>query len=341
MHTKHFAAYFSLALIALVMIAPVATAQTPLAQLALTITTDKPGYHYRQLVKIYGNVTINDKLVSDGLVAIQFQDPLDRIRALRTVPANATPQENWAVVITSFQSTDSEGNLQTSFKKGGTIWFMVNVSNNDPFEDHAILLTITLFDYDATPFKYHWLNTTLTAGTGLSEMVRLDLNPYEGGDWVSTGTAKAYANVYTDWPANGGYPYSPEKPATFTITSSSTLADTRMDTNPQPLASGYNSYQASIRLPPNVPLGTYTLTASAYSGGLHTYTTKTFNREYELRGDIVFNRKIDIFDLVKVATSYGTQGGNSRWNPEADVVPNGIINIFDIVTVATLYGKTY
>jgi hypothetical protein len=60
-----------------------------------------------------------------------------------------------------------------------------------------------------------------------------------------------------------------------------------------------------------------------------------------LRGDIVFNRKIDIFDLVKVATSYGTQGGNSRWNPEADVVPNGIINIFDIVTVATLYGKTY
>jgi hypothetical protein len=32
-----------------------------------------------------------------------------------------------------------------------------------------------------------------------------------------TGTARVYANTFTDWPFKGGLPYGPEKSATFQI----------------------------------------------------------------------------------------------------------------------------
>jgi len=35
--------------------------------LAVTVTTEKSEYHYRQLVNIYGNVTFEGELVEEGL----------------------------------------------------------------------------------------------------------------------------------------------------------------------------------------------------------------------------------------------------------------------------------
>jgi hypothetical protein len=316
------------------------------SQLEVTVTTQTKNYHYRQLVNVYGNVTYNDELVSNGLVALQITFPhsLEGFNVTRTVPANATPTENWKIEIASFSSTNSEGDPQTIFSKGGDAWFQVTIQNNEDFGDETILYTLTLCDSDSTPFKFHWVRTTIPAGGNFNELVRIDLNAYNGGTWVSTGIAKAYANVYTTWPSMGGSPYSPEKSAAFTITSSSlqTIATAPSPTIPAQTASNYNSYQASIRLPPAIPLGTYTITASAYyRGSTHSWTTTTFDREYELKGDIIYNRRIDIFDVVAVASAYGTKGGVPNWNPEADLDANGKVDIFDVVTVAGNYGVVY
>lgn len=325
--------------------------QTVLSQpeLEITVTTPKKSYHYRQMVNVYGNVTYNDVLVEDGLVALQITFPhsLEGFNATRTVPANATPSQAWTIETIAVTTVDSSGNPQTVFNKGGNAWFRITVRNNDPFENITVLLTLTLCDVDSTPFKFHWLRTTIPAGTDLIEMVRLDLNGYDGGNWVSTGTAKAYANVYSTWPSKGGYPFCPEKSAAFTIASAGMQTTTLPGaaapaSTPAPTASSYNSYQASIRLPPNIPLGTYTITVSAYSRGFkNVYTTTTFNRDYELLGDIVYNRKVDIFDIVVVAAAYGTKGGIPNWNPEADFDKNGQVNVFDVVIVAGSYGVTY
>lgn len=332
-----------LALITLFIMAPVAFSQP---QLAITVTTGKSEYHYRQLVNVYGNVTYFDQLVDEGLVALQITFPhsLEGFNATRTVPANATPTESWAIEITSFKTTDSNGNTQTSFGIGGYAWFEVTIWNNDDFGNKTVLYALTLCDSDSTPFKFHWVRVTIQAGTNFTERVRIDLNPYDGGTWLSTGTAKAYANVYTNWPSMGGYPYCPEKSAAFTITSTGmqTTASTTSAATSATTASSYNSYQAAIRLPPNIPLGIYTITASAYYNGFgDTYTTTAFNREYELKGDIMYNRKVDIFDVVAAASAYGTKGGVPLWNPEADLDANGKVDIFDIVTVASNYGETY
>jgi hypothetical protein len=336
------------ALIALLILLAVAPATQAQPQLAITVSPEKRHYHYRQLVSVYGNVTYLGELVDEGLVAIQITFPhsLQGFNATRTVPANATPADDWQVETISIMTTNSEGDPQTSFTKGGDAWFKVTLRNNLAFVNRTVLYVLSLYDSDSTPFKVHWARVTILPESTFTELVRLDLNGYDGGNWVSTGTAHAYANVYTDWPSMGGSPYCPEQSAAFTIVATGTQV-TGLTTPTETAAgittlSSYNSYQAAVRLPPNIPIGTYNVTASAYYNGIRdTYTSTTFARDYEMPGDIIFNRKVDIFDVVAVASAYGTQGGAPTWNPEADLDANGKVNIFDVVIIAGNYGKTY
>ena len=55
--------------------------------------------------------------------------------------------------------------------------------------------------------------------------------------------------------------------------------------------------------------------------------------------------KIDIFDIVRSASVYGSQGinvPNTNWLPGADLAyPGGQIDIFDIVTIVSNYGREW
>lgn len=59
-------------------------------------------------------------------------------------------------------------------------------------------------------------------------------------------------------------------------------------------------------------------------------------------GDIDHDLDIDIFDLVRCASAYGSTPSSPNWNPHCDIAePYGIVNIFDLVTIAGSYGKKY
>jgi hypothetical protein len=55
--------------------------------------------------------------------------------------------------------------------------------------------------------------------------------------------------------------------------------------------------------------------------------------------------EVTIFDIVKAAGAYGSQGTavpDKNWLPGADLAPpGGVIDIFDIVTIASAYGETF
>ena len=55
--------------------------------------------------------------------------------------------------------------------------------------------------------------------------------------------------------------------------------------------------------------------------------------------------EVTIFDIVKAAGAYGSQGiaiPDRNWFPGADLAaPGGIIDVFDIVTIASAYGETF
>lgn len=54
-------------------------------------------------------------------------------------------------------------------------------------------------------------------------------------------------------------------------------------------------------------------------------------------GDLNGDRRVDISDLVIIATSFGRASGSSGWNSNYDVAQNGVIDIADLVYVARRY----
>ena len=59
-------------------------------------------------------------------------------------------------------------------------------------------------------------------------------------------------------------------------------------------------------------------------------------------GDLDHDLDVDIFDIVKAATIYGSTSVDPNWDPHCDIAePYGIIDIFDIVVIASQYGEEY
>ncbi|MBE0519974.1 hypothetical protein IBX35_02905 [Candidatus Bathyarchaeota archaeon] len=325
---KKLATYLLLAFITTAIITNFSSAQ--ISPLKITVTTDKTSYRYREAVNIYGNVTYNDQLVEEGLVAVQIDNPDNKTIALRTVPANATPTENWTVEILSFISCDSSGNPQDTFQRNKYAYFKIFIKNNAVVGDRSVLLTITLCDFDSTPFRLHWLKTVIPAGQTHGEIVGLWIN-----EWITTGTAVAYANVYTDWPKHEGYAYCPEQTANFFIETTTPLNQTPIESN--------DTYTVTFRLPPHEApyFGTYFISTSAYYKGWKNFQNTTLTVEYQILGDFNYDRRIDILDVVMLTSIYGSTSSSINWNPELDVSPDGKIDILDVVMVTSKYGFSY
>lgn len=50
---------------------------------------------------------------------------------------------------------------------------------------------------------------------------------------------------------------------------------------------------------------------------------------------------MDVFDLVVIALSYGSQEGGLAGQSNFDLNDHGKLGIFDVVIAATNYGKTW
>lgn len=326
-----------LLLILLISIALVATVKLSYPQihpLKIMVTTDKPEYGYREKVTIYGNVTYNEEIVQEGLAAIQVLTPANETVVLRTFPSGSIPSANWIVEVLSVVPCDLYGNPKDSFTRNSFAYFNVTVGNNGVSSKDA-LIVLNVFDLDLTPIGFSYIIQTLAPSTSYTAILQIYIY-----DWVSTGTALACANAYTDWPQNQGYPYCPEKNANFNITStsSSTLLTKALN--------NAGNYQGSFRIPPEVPpysnvKGTYLVAVAAFYQGWKAFNNATFTVNYQYPEDIDSDGDIDLYDVVKVASIYGSVGGDPGWNPQLDVQPSGKIDIYDIVKVTSIYGTEY
>ena len=48
---------------------------------------------------------------------------------------------------------------------------------------------------------------------------------------------------------------------------------------------------------------------------------------------------VDIYDLILIASAYGSRPGSPEWNPYADLNQDGIIDIYDLIIIASHYGQ--
>jgi parallel beta-helix repeat protein len=61
-----------------------------------------------------------------------------------------------------------------------------------------------------------------------------------------------------------------------------------------------------------------------------------------LLGDLNYDGRVNLYDIVAAAAAYGTTPDDPDWNPLADVAPlYERIEIYDLVTIAYHYGETY
>ncbi|MEM2522839.1 MAG: hypothetical protein QXW82_06800 [Candidatus Bathyarchaeia archaeon] len=296
-------------------------------QLWVNVATNKFYYTYRDVVHIYGNVTYSGNLVNEGLVAIQVRNPNSNMIITRTVPAQRVPSTSWEIEIISFYPCDMNGKPKDTFGKPGTVYFNVTVKNN-VYYSREILITITVCDFDYTTIGIAALQTTIPARGAVSYLTDIYIDP-----WVSTGTGIAYASVWSNWLHMLGIPYCPEKTTNFNIGKAIT---------PSPIpTTNISSYHAAFRLNPLEPIGDYEIRVCAFHAGLTAIGAGGFTMPFQLLGDVIYDRHIDILDVVTVTAAYDSESGSPYWNPQADVELNGKIDICDVTKVTSQYDKNY
>jgi hypothetical protein len=316
----------------------------PPPQLAVLILTDKTSYTYRDKVEISGKLWLSGQPV-DGLVAVEIINPNSQSLLVRTASIG-TPATSGIIEIIGVTPCDSVGNPQNTFVRGQHAHVKVTIKNKDELYSHDVLVTVSTYDNDSTPILPEV--SMLQGAIAPNGTMQFKPDIYVDS-WVSTGSATFHANVYTDWPENGGYPYTTEKSATFNIVSTKGTASTSPVYQQPTISESNGFYNVTFRLPPNAtygaPFGNYTIHATAFSQGYVTHSTKTFSREFQLDADVSLvgtsYHRIDILDVVGVTSLYGAKSGDSNWNPQADVQPSGKIDILDVVIVTSKYGQKY
>ena len=92
------------------------------------------------------------------------------------------------------------------------------------------------------------------------------------------------------------------------------------------------------------PYGNYTITAVAdIVPGETDVADNTYNYGWmfiTIAGDMDGDGDVDIFDIVIIASAYGTSIGNPAYNPNADIDGDGDVDIFDVVIAAGNYGTS-
>ena len=93
-------------------------------------------------------------------------------------------------------------------------------------------------------------------------------------------------------------------------------------------------------------MGNYTITvyAEPVSGEINT-TNNAFIADPELcitiPGDVDADRDVDIFDILQIAGSYGTQIEDTEFMANCDIDVDGDVDIFDVTTAVAYYGESW
>jgi len=303
--------------------------------LNITVATDKQEYGFAESVSVNGSLSSDGLPVADSLVGVEVRDPADLPFVFRTRPTDTIITNDWLVNFTSLYPCDSNGNPKYSFTKGQTVYIFFTIKNFDPYSEHHVTACMVLYDDSDVPIgAWYPISTNLNPGASTSVLYHL----IKISDEVAIGTAKIYANAYSKFPRDGGFPYCAEKEATFSITES-TLASTTLSSSV--LSSSQNgTYSLSFRIKSDeARIGTYTIYVSSYYGGQLATSSTTFN--VTLRGDINHDGIVNYLDAIRLGAAFGSSLNEPNWDPDADlnIPPDNVINYLDAIILGTNFGK--
>ena len=297
----------------------------------ITVATDESKYGLSDTVRIDGNLTVGGTPVGDGIVGVEVRDSANLPLIFRTRPTGTIATDNWLINITQIYTADSSGNPKHSFAIGNNLYIFCSVKNLDDFP-HNVMICITIYGANMVPIgSWYPSNGTIEAGNTkeiLFFATKIDTT-------MASGTATVYANAYSNFPNLAGYPWCPEKTATFTITGTTlSIQQTFTVEYTSTLADG--TYSVSFKLPREWFLGTYNVYVSTFYAHAQAYTSTTF--EVVLIGDINGDDEVNILDAILLAKAYPSAPGDPNWNPNADLNESGNVDVLDAILLAKHFG---
>jgi len=314
-------------LIAVTSVTPIGLSQP--SGLILSIMTQKSTYFLEGSVLINGTLSYaNGTRISNGLVAIEVDNPSNSCVTIRTVPtSNGTIPEGIINVESVFLS-DWLGNPVNSTRASDSDVSYLNVTiRNKGTQNKNVLVSVNIFDQSYFTIFSLWVNWSVAANSVLKWVTGFPV-PL----WVTGGNATIYASVLTNFPRMNGTPYGPEKSSHFLITGAVGFI------NPLIEEPSYNgTFSIAFRMPLIAGIGNFTVYASAdYLG--ETITNKaTFTAKLE--GDSNNDGRVNYIDLGNLAIAYGSSVGQAAYNLAVDFNSDGRVNYVDLGKVAVNYGK--
>lgn len=243
-----------------------------LSSLAVTVVPDQPTYTQRNLVTINGNVTYNGNPVSDGLVGVQVDDPLKTI-VMRTLNLTQTLSQSFLIEITSVSPIDEKGHYKPNVERDKDMWFSMSVKNKLYFEDQPIYFSLTIVDSAGIPLSTERGSQPIPQNQVGGFLTRMRIP-----NWATVGTAFIYANAYTAWPEDGGYPLYPEKIAYFNIIESTYVIPPIIIPPTEPIQNG--KFEMWFTLSPDMIPGHCPITATAWYKGSIQSAYSSFEANY-------------------------------------------------------------
>ena len=283
----------------------------------LTVTTDKQAYYGFSPVNLSGALQCNGAAVSDGLVGLQIQDSQGNVVVIRTLMTGASTPSSLPCQISSAYLSDMSGNSQSSIEAGNLAYFTINLINNGKVAQ-SMLVTINLYDSDGIPIGEISEQCSLLADTNGAAILSIQIPA-----WARTGTANGYADIYSNWPSNGGVPISLEQPFQFAITNGLNSIGNISSSN-----GNQGTYSLTFRLPTMGPVdANYTVYAStSYSGTTVTKST-SFNSQF---GDFNGDGVVDSTDFFIFANAFiSAAEGNTNYCQLCDMTQSGTVNSQD------------
>lgn len=304
--------------------------------LSLTVAPAQEEYELYDTVHVSGSLmwVPHNIPVKDGIVAVEISDPSGHALLIRTRPTGPTLPQDWVVNFTQFYPCDSNAVPKYSFEKGESIWIYAEWKNFDKGLSRNVLVFVAVYDANSVPVRTQYSSGILVPGGVGVLFFQLTTSS------ALAGTVTLYANLFSDYPRKGGYPYCPEKAATFTVATSGTgLRQQTAQSELTELSDG--AFDMSFKLASeSLRYGIYVI----YVGTYYYQTIITGNDRFKLRGfdgDVNGDQSVDIYDAILLSNAYGSTPASPNWNPRTDINMDDVVDIYDAIKLSNDFGKRY
>jgi PKD repeat protein len=228
--------------------------------LSITVSSDKSAYYPSEPINIFGNFTQNGQPVSNGTVAIAVYDSSGAPIAFRTVKTGLASPPRSLVDFLELTPCNQTGGAQSSFLLQQTLYPRVAIQNLDNVA-HNVVTTVTALDANGVVLGALFEpSNTLGPGSSMSFFFQQGLLI---PSWAQPGNATLCANVFSNFPKNGGTAYCQEERVNFEIKRNPQIDYSTPPTTSSQTPNG--TFASSLKLSSDSVPGNYQVDVSAQS----------------------------------------------------------------------------